>query len=211
MVLEEGDRPEHLPWVRKGFAVVAFEIDGPLSDTTTKREAGEAIDAFLAAHAGIDDAKAAFDFAAARPEIDEKRIYIVGHSSAATLALQAAEHDPRIAACVAFAPACDLATRLEKATAFLDDLRPGTMDFLTEFSPDRHANDLSCPTMLFTARDDTNVPSASVLKFANQLQATNPRVKVITVNSGGHTESMLEQGIPAAVAFLQSLSNGNQP
>ena len=206
MELGDGDRDEHLPWVRKGFSVVAFEVEGPLPDHPTNAQARQAIDEFTAANAGIDDAKAAFDYAASRLEVDPKRIYIVGHSSAATLALQAAEHDPRLAGCVAFAPACNLTDRLSQAASALEKLHPGTMAFLQEVSPDRHAADLACPTLLFSARDDTNVPSSSVVAFGTQLQQTNHRIKVITVNSGGHYQSMIDRGIPAAIDFLQSLT-----
>jgi dienelactone hydrolase len=211
MQLGEADRGEHLPWVRAGFAVAAFEVDGHLPDNPSNVETAAAIDAFRAARGGIDDAIAAFNYAASRPEIDMNRIYIVGHSSAATLALQVAEHEPRIAGCVAFAPACDVAGRLAKAAAFLDDLRPGTMQFLADYSPDRNVRALNCPTLLFTARDDTNVPSASVLAFAATLHARNPQVTTITVETGGHTLSMLSQGIPAGIAFLKSLSDGTRP
>jgi dienelactone hydrolase len=206
MELGEGDRDEHLPWVRKGFAVVAFEIEGPLPEHPTDAQARQALEEFSDAKGGIEDAKAAFEYAASRPEVDARRIYIVGHSSAATLALQAAEHDPRLAGCVAFAPACDIGTRLAKAADLLDRLRPGTMALLREISPDRHAADLACPTLLFTARNDSNVPASSVIAFASQLQQTNHQVKLVTVNSGGHYQSMIDRGIPAAIDFLQTLA-----
>jgi len=57
-----------------------------------------------------------------------------------------------------------------------------------------------------SALNDTNVPSSSVQSFGTLLQQTNHRVKVVTVNAGGHYQSMIDRGIPAAIDFLQSLA-----
>jgi pimeloyl-ACP methyl ester carboxylesterase len=46
----------------------------------------------------INDSKAAFDFLSARPEIDHKKIALVGHSEGAETALTIATEDPRVAA-----------------------------------------------------------------------------------------------------------------
>ncbi|HUQ74358.1 MAG TPA: alpha/beta hydrolase [Burkholderiales bacterium] len=48
----------------------------------------------------VDDTKAALDFAASRPEIDARRIGVIGHSFGAAVAVYAAGVDPRIAACI---------------------------------------------------------------------------------------------------------------
>jgi hypothetical protein len=60
--------------------------------------------------------------------------------------------------------------------------------------------------MLFTAADDTNVPSSSIVAFATELQKTNMKVHLVTVKSGGHYDSMIHQGIPAAIDWLKSLT-----
>jgi dipeptidyl aminopeptidase/acylaminoacyl peptidase len=133
------------------------------------------------------------------------RVYAVGHSSAGTVALQVAEHEPRIAACVAFAPATEVMKQLSPYGAQLDKLQPGEMDFMARLAPDRNIDKLKCPTMLFTARDDDNVPSASVARFAAALQKTNDKVKLVTVDTGGHHQSMIKEGIPAAIEWLKAL------
>jgi dienelactone hydrolase len=212
MALGDGDRDEHLPYVANGFAVLAYELDGDLPEGATPAQATAAIVAFRKANAGVANARAALDYAAAKiPEIDMQRVYTVGHSSAATTALQVAQNDPRIAACVAFAPACDLAGRLQRAGPHLDKLQRGTMDFLQRVSPDRNLAKLKCPTMLFTARDDDNISSESVAAFATALQKTNNQVKLITVDSGGHHDSMISQGIPAAIQWLKALPAASLP
>jgi dipeptidyl aminopeptidase/acylaminoacyl peptidase len=205
MALGDGDRPEHVPYVREGFAVVAYEIDGPMAERPTAAQEAEAIVAFRNAKAGVDNAKAAIDYALAKvPQVDPRRIYVVGHSSAATLALQVAEQDERVAACVAFAPVVNVGDRLAPVAAALDQRQPGTMDFLRQASPDANVARLKAPTLLFYAADDSRALTTTVAAFANELVKTNSNVKVITVPSGGHYTSMIKNGIPAAIAWLQA-------
>ena len=57
----------------------------------------------MAVQAGLANARTALEFALAKvPKLDAKRIYVAGHSSAATLALLFASHEPRIKACAAW-------------------------------------------------------------------------------------------------------------
>src|SRR5262249_41924296 len=204
MALADGDRREHVPYVQEGFAVVAYELDGPIRGRS-EAQIAEAIDAFRKANEGVDNAKAAIDYALAKvPQVDSRRIYAVGHSSAATLALQVAEQDERVAACVAFAPAVSVGDWLAPLAAALDQRQPGTMDVLRRAAPDANAARLNAPTMLFYAADDDVVPTAKIATFANELRKTNPNVKLITVPSGGHYASMIKQGIPTAIAWLQA-------
>jgi tetratricopeptide (TPR) repeat protein/dienelactone hydrolase len=205
MTLGDGDRAEHVPYVPKGFAVLAYEIDGPIRDGATAAQEWEALIAFRKANAGVANAKAVIAYALARvPQVDPRRIYAVGHSSAATLALQVAEQDERVAACVAFAPVVSVTDRLAPLAAKLDRGEPGTMDFLRRASPDTNVARLNAPTLLFYAEDDDVVPTAKIAAFADELRKTNSNVKVITVPSGGHYRPMIEQGIPAAIAWLQA-------
>lgn len=102
MTLGEGDRPEHLPYMQAGLAVVAYEIEGAVSPAARTPELVKAAGVFRRAEAGLFDTRKALDYALARvPAIDPKRIYTAGHSSAGTLSLLVAQHEPRIAACIA--------------------------------------------------------------------------------------------------------------
>jgi dipeptidyl aminopeptidase/acylaminoacyl peptidase len=194
-----------VPYVREGFAVVAYEIDGPLPNQPTAAQEAEAIEAFRSANAGVDNARAAIDYALAKvPQVDPQRIYVVGHSSAATLALQVAEQDERVAACVAFAPVVKVGDQLARVAEALDQRQPGAMDFLRQASPDTNVGRLKAPTLLFYATDDSRALTTTVAAFASELAKTNPNVKVVTVPSGGHYTSMIKNGIPAAIAWLQA-------
>ena len=208
MGLADGDRAEHTPYVKAGFAVASFEIDGAVSN---KRQASDAAlmkgaRAFRAARAGIDNAQTALDFVLAKvPRIDPERVSVAGHSSAATLALLVAEYDPRVKACVAFAPCTDVELRLAEAIPTLEGGDPGYAEFLKFSSPQTHAEQLTCPLFLFHAQDDENVPFAESARFYNLVKKTNPRATFVKATKGGHHAPMVREGIPKAIAWLKAL------
>ncbi len=210
MDLGEGDRDEQLPYVRNGFAVVAYAIDGPMPQNPRDpdREAKQAITAFMSAEAGVADARRALDFALARfPEIDPERIYTAGHSSAGTLSLLVAEHDPRIKGCIAYAPCTDVVKRIgPQHTQAIARSVPGFEKFLTESSPLTHVHGLKCPVFLFHAQDDRNVPIGESAHFVTELKRTNPQVTFVRVQSGGHHDAMIRHGIPEAIRWLKKLA-----
>jgi dipeptidyl aminopeptidase/acylaminoacyl peptidase len=205
MDLSDGDRPEHYPYVKAGFAVASFEIDGHVP-------AGAASNAavllgarqFREARAGLDNGKDALDLVLAKAAgVDPARIYVAGHSSAATLALLMAEHEPRLKGCVAYAPVTDVEERLKGSAAKLEQAIKGYRDFIRFSSPKTHADKLTCPLLLFHAADDTNVPVRQSKDFAELVKKTNPDVTLIIAPRGGHSASMLKEGIPAGIAWLQ--------
>lgn len=205
--LDDSGRPEHFPYVRAGFAVVAYSLDGPLEDKPTDHQVVEATRAFKDADAGLLDERAAVDYALAKvPQIDPKRLYAAGHSSAGTLSLLVAENDPRIAACVAYAPCCNVPKRLGlPLLRALDDAVPGEQDFLARRSPNVDVAKLTCPLFLFHADDDSVVPAADVDEFAGMVQRTNAHTTYVRVPTGDHYDSMIQQGVPQAIRWLQAL------
>jgi dipeptidyl aminopeptidase/acylaminoacyl peptidase len=207
MALGDGDRPEHLPYARAGFAVVAYDLDGDRPDGGGDRELLRAARQFRAAGFGLANARQAMDYALAKlPQVDPKRLYVAGHSSAATLALQVAESEPRVAACVAYAPCTDVRARLGRETLDqLDGAVPGLGRDLAALSPDANAAKLKCPLFLFHAADDSNVPAEDNANFAELVRRTNKAVTYVSVPTGDHYDSMIQQGIPRAIAWLKAL------
>ena len=63
MVLADGDRPEQLPYVRAGFVVVAYSIDGHYDRIREKKLGADALAAYFAADAGVANARLALDLA----------------------------------------------------------------------------------------------------------------------------------------------------
>lgn len=201
-----GDSDEHLPYVRAGFAVVAYELDGPLDEFGDDEKAMQrAYNAFRAAQAGLVNARNALEFTLAKvPEVDPKRIYAAGHSSAGTAALLFAEHEPRLAGCVAFAPCLDLMERFSPVgVRGLSFLLPGLADFAVQSSPKTHEARLNCPVFLFHGEDDSNVPCADSRACERRLKALGKNVTLQTALQGDHYDSMIDLGIPMAINWLK--------
>jgi dipeptidyl aminopeptidase/acylaminoacyl peptidase len=135
--------------------------------------------------------------------VDQNRIFIAGHSSAATLALLVAAHEPRIKGCVSYCGVADVEVLLARALPQLDRDIPGYRDFIRFSSPKTHVEKLKCPVFLFHAQDDTNTPVSQTTTFAALLKKTNPDVTVDTSARGGHYQSMINAGIPQGIAWMQ--------
>lgn len=199
MSLSEGDQAEHLPYARAGFTVVAYDVSGqgaPADPIASKL--------FAKRRLGIDNGKAAIDAALAHEAIDPLRLYAVGHSSAATLALQLAADDSRIRGCVAFAPVTDEQKWVDMvAMSQVQVNAPNMPALIAQYSPMANIENLRCPVMLFTASDDKTVPTSTVETYADKLKAVNHDVSLVSVTSGGHYDSMIKKGIPAAIEWLQ--------
>jgi dipeptidyl aminopeptidase/acylaminoacyl peptidase len=207
MSLGAGDRSEHLPYVVAGFAVVSFDISGPWSDQAPPAAQAEAIRTFMKAELGVKDALEALQIATTKyPEIDRTRIYIAGHSSAATLALQVAAASDQFRGCVAYAPTTNLEESFGPETLkTLEAFAPGLSAALVKGSPSNQVAAYRCPILLFHAEDDRSVPVASILAFKNALLRNGKSVEQVTVPSGGHYDSMIKQGIPKGLAWLKAL------
>lgn len=211
--LDQQQHPEHLPYVRAGFAVVAYDTDGEVAnlDDVTFEQVQIAATAFKNAHAGVLNARHAIDYVSKMvPAIDPKRLYSAGHSSAGRIALLVAESDPRIAACVAYAPVTDAERRVNEiapdAGRYLEANLPGFREFLKETSPVRQIARIQCPVFLFHSEDDTRIAIAESDAFAETLKKTNPRVTFIRVARGDHYESMIDEGVPKAIDWLRELA-----
>lgn len=202
---------ETLPYAEAGMAVVFYSIDGPVTggENAKDSEIAVAYHQFRAAHAGVVNGRNALEFALAKlPQVDPKRIYSSGHSSAGTLSLLLAAHEPRLAACVAFAPCTDVEVRQADiannpaARLLFTDIK----NFLRQSSPKTHAAKIGCPVFLFHAQDDGNVPVSESQLFAQQLQAAGKKAELKLVPTGNHYDSMVNEGVPAAVTWLKGLA-----
>ncbi|MDZ7620781.1 MAG: prolyl oligopeptidase family serine peptidase [Patescibacteria group bacterium] len=213
MALSEGDQAEHTPYVSAGFAVVAYELDAPIDlENCTVPEARQAMRRFGAAQAGLVNARNALDYIAHRlPEVDSNRIYAAGHSSAGTVALMLAEHEPRIKGCAAYAPCSDPEERYRSDGIQLRMALPGAFELLAHWSPRNNEEKLHCPLFLFHARNDSNVPYQETADFAQRLQQLGKQVTFESISSGDHYDSMIQHGIPRGTAWLCTLAGLPQP
>ena len=82
---------------------------------------------------------------------------------------------------------------------------PDIESFLVQASPITHVANLHCPLFLFHADDDSRVSPVGVAAFRAKVSQTNSRVTDSSVATGGHYQSMIDQGVPRAIAWLKSL------
>ena len=80
----------------------------------------------------------------------------------------------------------------------------GLADFVVQSSPRTHESRLNCPLFLFHAEDDSNVPVEDSRDFASRLKQAGKDVTFVTVPTGDHYDSMIEEGIPKAIAWLKT-------
>lgn len=206
--LGESDRAEHLPYVRAGMVVVAYEIDGEMKDTATDEAMLKAVRAFKDSNAGLANQKAALDFALSSVSlIDADKIYAAGHSSAATHALFTAANEPRIKGVIAYAPATDIEEFLGSSViaAFEPEVK-GLRRFIAAISPINNIDKLKVPVFLFHSADDSTVSVSMTEQFADKLKKINSTVTFVKATSGDHYYSMINAGIPAAIAWIQGRS-----
>jgi dienelactone hydrolase/DNA-directed RNA polymerase subunit RPC12/RpoP len=208
-----GDPPEHLPYVKAGFAVLAFDLDGPDPDPAPSLDQRKLhippvseMGKFLRARAGLVNGKIAKEFLNRRvPEVDPDRLYVAGHSSAASFALLFAEHDRDIKGCVAYAPAVDLREHLGRRGPGVRNR--GFEDLITRCSPHAEESRLNCPVFLFQSRKDRFVLPAESEGLAERLASQNKPVTLKLVDGDEkdpHYEPMIKQGIPAGIAWLKA-------
>lgn len=208
MALGDGDRDEHLPYVKAGFAVVAFEIYSPLNESPTDEEVKQAARQFLSGDGGLFDVRIAFDYAKKRvPGVNPDKIFIAGHSSAATLALQAIATEKDLAGCIAYAPCTDLEKYFNDGLPELEQVAPGFAAFAKRSSPINFAANIRKPLFLFHAEDDTTIDRAQIDKFLANSPNGKGTLQFVSVKSGGHYDSMIHEGIPAGIKWLKQRVN----
>jgi dienelactone hydrolase len=201
---------ETLPYAQAGYVAIMYGLDGPVANlqNLTNAQLARAYQEFSAAFAGVANARNALEFALAKlPQVNPERIFAAGHSSAAVVSLLFAEHEPRLKGCLAYAAASDVEARLapivndRQAQALL----PGLRDFAKRSSPRTHVAHLNCPVFLFHARDDSNEPFTTSQQFAAGLQQLGKKVTFESSPTGDHYDSMIQVGIPRAIAWMKSL------
>ncbi|HWB59933.1 MAG TPA: prolyl oligopeptidase family serine peptidase [Chthoniobacteraceae bacterium] len=208
-VFEDGDRVEHFPYVKAGFAVMAYDLSGPLADphkdSYTYGDMMGPVARFMEADGGLINGRTAIDYVLKRvPEVDPAQLYACGHSSAATVALNLARGDARIKACCAYAPQVDVEKWWSNAPK-MDKFVPGYKDFPAKKSPLRHVADFNCPVYLFHADDDSQIPMADMQAFVAAMQAAGKKITFDRVATGDHYQSMIDHGIAGGIKFMESV------
>jgi dienelactone hydrolase len=212
----DGDlnNPEFIPYIRAGYAVVEFSLDGwmPKGDESNAAFA-TAYRQFSAASAGVKNADAAFRFARSLPLVNPNQIYIAGHSSAATLALLYAAHQPQLAGCIAYAPAVDVESDAQQllSNPGIEQLMPGIRQFVKRTSPVSHVNRFKVPILSFHSQGDQATSASENRQFCDRLKQAGVDVTYIEVPGNDHYQTMISPGLKRGVDWLAARagSNGN--
>lgn len=206
MGLAEGDVLEHLPYVKAGFAVVAYGLSGPWPEQVSESALAVSIKAYMKSEGGLHDAVAALQTAKAHhPFIDTSRVYAVGHSSAGVVALNLVQRSAKFRGCIAYAAVGDLEERMGNTSIDqIESAIPGFRKFIQDNSPARHADKVQCPVLIFNAKDDDNVSADSVAAYVGKLKQAGKTVKHVEVATGGHYDSMLKEGIPLGIEWIKA-------
>ena len=212
--LDAGDyHDEALPYSEAGMAVVCYSLDGEMTAEPTDGDQAyglalaTAYRQFTAAKAGVVNGRNALEFALTRmPQVDPKRIYTAGHSSAATVSLLMAANEDRLAGAIAYAPVTDLNIRIGEIAdePSVRSILPGIRTYLRTGSPITYADRFKCPLFVFHARDDSNEPFQNTEAFVTKLKESTAKVDFAVVNSGDHYDSMIQAGIPQAIQWIRS-------
>lgn len=204
--LEEGDRPEHVPYVEQGFIVASFDVSGVMSEEQNDVEALASIRTFIKAEGGVLNATAALDTAfIAYPDVDLERVYAAGHSSAGTQALLFAAMEPRVKAVAAYACVVDRGNS-DMLVRLLQSDVPEIGEFLIRTSPLTYADALAKkPVFLFHALDDSVVDPSETQQLFDAMTNRNAYTKRVTVEHGDHYQPMIDEGIPQALEWFDSL------
>jgi dienelactone hydrolase len=199
--LSPDDRPEHMPYARAGFAVIAYSIDGDPGDGSDAKATTDAVVAYKDSKAGLANARAALDIAFDALPIDEDLVFAAGHGSAGTHALLLAREEPRVRAAVAYAPATGLDGR-EGLVMKIDEAIPGFASFIRWSLPRGRAADVRVPLFIYQSKVDEVVRADDTRAYVDALRAAGKTVTYVEAPTGTHYEGMQEDGIPKALAWL---------
>lgn len=207
--LSNADKPEHLPYVRAGFLGVSTTFQGQMAADPADLEFIEILEVFRSSRAGVRNVESALDLALRSVGyIDEERVYVAGHSSAATLALLVATDDERIRGAADFAPVWNIPEYLgSEVVADIDSYLSGFGEFLNWNSPINQIENYRVPLFIFHSKADAVVPYGTSEDAVSELTAAGVEVDFRTAASGDHYSSMIQAGIPAAIEWFRSLND----
>ncbi|WP_417385453.1 prolyl oligopeptidase family serine peptidase [Gimesia sp.] len=212
---------EHEPYIKAGFAVITFSIDGPIGDIqqTTDNQFVNSHMQFRESRAGVINCVNAFhQVIETVPNIDRKNIFIAGHSSAATLSLLFAEYFSKVfqgsslklKGCLAYAPATDSKSFLKENLPIFKRIIPDVEQFIKISSPSNYSEKIDCPVFLFHSTGDRVTSYTDTAAFTAQLQKQGIDVEFSTSNGADHYQTMIDFGIPRGISWIQKQTGGQQ-
>lgn len=203
--LTADDRPEHMPYARAGFVVMAYSVDGDLPAGVSDVAATRALRDYQAAQAGVENARAALDLALEKvPGIDGSLVFAAGHGSAGSLALLLAAEEPRVRGALAYAPQTGLDGHGASTVMSVDRVITGYGKLVRWSLPENRVADIGVPLFIYHSRDDEVMRASLTDDYVERLRAAAKTVDCTKAPSGSHHEGMLDDGIPRGLAWLRN-------
>ena len=209
--LDKGDQAEHIPWVKAGFAVVAYELSGdPGSSDATPAQLKTAAEKFRQAKSGLMNARVAMAYAKEKLSfVDSRRFYTAGHSSAGTMAMYVAVMEPQVKAVAAFMPAVDVEAFFgpqDMKAIQQNGIVPDAKEYVTRISPSTYIQQISQPLFLsYVENDPGNTRPAE--KFCQEMREKGKDITSLRIPVGEHYQSMIDDALPMAVDWLTMINS----
>jgi hypothetical protein len=185
--LEPVNRWEYIDYIRAGYAVFAYDVDGVIPDMSKVNEAPllrnpdkiatDRLKSYKAADGGILNTKLAIDYAIARmPQIDPNAIYTAGSGSGGTIALMAAASDSRIKGAIAFTPVTDIPKKFPYLIENISKVVSKYPEAIERFSPYQNAAKINKPLFIFQDDNSTINSSEETNSFVELVSKSNSSV-----------------------------------
>ena len=186
-----------LDFAKRGINTLA--IDGPgQSETLRLRQIFSRPDYEVAG-------RAAYDYVAARPEVDTKRVSVMGYSFGGYHAPRIAGHDKRYAGCIALgamhwdlhAWQAEIKARLaaDARSSFTSNFQfrwvigapdnATALEWAKTFSLDGVAQQIECPVLILHGENDRIVPLQEAKTLYEKVGSKNKTLKIFTAEEGG--------------------------
>ena len=155
----------------------------------------------------VDDAVAALEYLATRPDIDASRLFATGHSAGGTIAMLLAEISPRLRGAMACGGCPDMQAFTDAFGQPMSDEAPFNFKNPLEGdlrSPGRHIRDLKCPLALYFSPTDDAMYLTQATELEKKARELNKRVTVESIAGADHYTA-LAPAVQKAIAFFRSL------
>ncbi|WP_310489482.1 hypothetical protein, partial [Chamaesiphon sp. VAR_69_metabat_338] len=186
--LEPMRREEYIEYIKAGYAVMAYDVDGAIQDMSKAneepllRDPDKIVTYRLKEHkasdGGVLNTKLAIDYAIARiPQIDPNAIYTGGTGSGGTIALMAAAADNRVKGAIVFNPVTDIPKKFPRLIENISKVVTRYPEAIERFSPYQNALKINKPLFIF--QDD--------ISTMNSAEDTNSFIELVSKSNSAVT------------------------
>jgi dipeptidyl aminopeptidase/acylaminoacyl peptidase len=148
----------------------------------------------------VDDVVAAAQYLAKRPYVDEKRIYLSGHSAGGTLTLLAAMASPRFKAAASFSGSPNQKSFARESQQAVPFDQSNMREFAMR-SPIAYATSFKCPVRLYYGSEE---PMFALSSATTAMRAKTKGLDVEAVSIPGDHDTAVPEAMRQAIQFFKS-------